>query len=59
MKVARLNHGKQGSALIAMLAILGIMFTLFTINSSTLKRLSRHVDALNRQQTNHLASVTR
>jgi hypothetical protein len=59
MKIARSNHQQQGSALIAMLVILGIMFTLFTINGKTLKRFSQHVDALNRQQTNHLATVNK
>ena len=59
MRTTQLKSGRAlGSALIAMLAILGIMFTLFTINAKTLKRLSQHVDALNRQQTNHLATVT-
>lgn len=42
-----------------MLTILGIMFTLYTINSKTLKRLSQRVDTLNRQQTNHLTTVSK
>jgi predicted PurR-regulated permease PerM len=57
MKISRARNGRQASALIAMLTILGIMFILFAINGKTLKRLSQHVDALNRQQTNHLATV--
>jgi Na+/melibiose symporter-like transporter len=61
MKIDRttIRRHKQGSAVIAMLVILAIMFTLFTINSNTLKRLSQHVDAMNRQQTNRLTNVTK
>jgi hypothetical protein len=47
----------DASVLIAVLGMLAIMFVLFTVNSSTLNRLSREVDALNRRQTNHLATI--
>lgn len=52
----RQAHNK-GSALIAILTMLAIMFVLFTVNSKTLTRLSREVDALDKKQTNRLATV--
>ncbi|MGZ4974729.1 MAG: hypothetical protein ACXWBP_00130 [Limisphaerales bacterium] len=48
---------RRASVLIAVLAMLAIMFILFTVNSKTLTRLSREVDALDKKQTNHLATV--
>lgn len=54
---SRRTNDAEGSALIAMLAILAIMFIFFTIDGSTLKRLSQQVEALNRQQTNHVAII--
>ena len=37
--------------------MLAIMFVLFTVNNKTLSRLSRELDALDKQQTNRLATV--
>ncbi len=48
---------RRASALIAILTMLAIMFVLFTVNSKTLTRLSRELDALDKQQTNRLATV--
>jgi hypothetical protein len=51
------TRANKGSALIAILTMLSIMFVLFTVNSSTLRRLSREVDTLDKRQTNHLATI--
>ena len=48
---------RRASVLIAVLAMLAIMFVLFTVNSKTVPRLSREVDALDKKQTNRLATV--
>lgn len=61
MKTSIINRPQaradKGSALIAILTMLAIMFVLFTVNSKTLTRLSREVDALDKKQTNRLATV--
>ena len=52
------NSTNRASAILAVLLMLAIMFTLFTINGKVLKRLGQEVDALNKQQTNRLATIT-
>jgi hypothetical protein len=54
----RPNRNTRASVLIAVLAILAITFVLFTVNSKTLIRLSREVDAVNKRQTNHWLTVS-
>jgi len=59
MKTANLSskRSNHASVLVAVLAMLAIMFILFTVNSKTLTALSREVDALDKRQTNRLATI--